>query len=331
MEAFETVVLERLQFFDGQRLFASDLQALETFNRQMRWRHNQSLHQVGIGNGFAVTGQKGDREVEIGPGYAVDVEGREIILGENHIEPVPPVAGEDDGSPVFYYLTVAYSDKDQDLEEVEVREGICLPRGVVRRREEPVFCWVRLKRVEDSLRIKNAALGKDISRGLKIVLATAEILNCQLEQPLDLSQRRNAKPPRQPYIACGAVKSVSWQLCDPTGNQCEDSKQLGNISIENATVLPFILTAEISTKAANFATTPCYTAHIVGPRIKQVENINVIVDGIINIKCQSASPRNFTVHVLLWIQSLQSTAANILTISKDLFSDWEVTWMGVEG
>ena len=50
--------IERLQFFNGQRLFASDLQGLEAFSRGMRWLHNKSLHQPGIGNGFAVAGKK---------------------------------------------------------------------------------------------------------------------------------------------------------------------------------------------------------------------------------------------------------------------------------
>jgi len=83
--------LERNRFFNGQRLFASDLQAVEEFNREMRWLHNQSLHQPGIGNGFTVSGQKGDRQVSIGAGYAIDARGREIVLTQAHLEPVPPV------------------------------------------------------------------------------------------------------------------------------------------------------------------------------------------------------------------------------------------------
>jgi hypothetical protein len=43
-----------------------------------------------IGNGFAVAGKKGDREVTIGPGYAIDAEGREIVLTQDQVEPVPP-------------------------------------------------------------------------------------------------------------------------------------------------------------------------------------------------------------------------------------------------
>src|ERR1041385_8881006 len=68
----QTRTIERLQFFNGQRLFAEDLQGIDAFNREMRWLHNISLHQIGIGNGFAVTGKRGEREVRIGPGYAID-------------------------------------------------------------------------------------------------------------------------------------------------------------------------------------------------------------------------------------------------------------------
>src|SRR3954447_4873798 len=105
--------IERQRFFDGQRLFADDLQAIEGFNREMRWLHNQSLHQPGIGNGFAVTGRRGDREVVVGPGYAIDDLGREIVLTTPRTIPVPPVAGEVDGSAKRYVLTVAYPE-DED-------------------------------------------------------------------------------------------------------------------------------------------------------------------------------------------------------------------------
>ena len=73
------------------------------------------------------------------------------------------------GNPVLYDLTVSYPD-DQQLEETETRDGVCVKPGVVRRREEPVFCWVRLgpepglvpadstlrQQIEDDLRINVA-------------------------------------------------------------------------------------------------------------------------------------------------------------------------------
>src|SRR5262245_35464881 len=198
----ETRFIERFQFFNGQRLFSSDLQGIEQFNREMRWLHNRSLHQPGIGNGFAVTGKKGAREVTIGPGYAIDAEGREIVRTQDQVEPVQPVAGQDDGSPVLFDLTVSYP-SDEDLETTETREGVCLPRGVIRLKEEPVFCWVRLD--EDGQPI-NDDEKKAILSGMKIVLARAEVLNCKLNRDISTAQRISARPATQPYVCCGQTE-----------------------------------------------------------------------------------------------------------------------------
>ena len=202
----ETRFIERLQFFNGQRLFASDLQGVEAFNREMRWLHNKSLHQPGIGNGFAVTGRKGDREVTIGPGYAIDADGREIVLTQGRVEPVPPVASDPGGLPALYDLTVSYPD-DADLEEAETREGLCDTRGVIRLKEEPIFCWVRLNADGQP---KDPKLKQEILTGQKLVLAQAEVLNCQLNQDLSIAQRLSARPPKQPYVCCG-MAGAEWQ------------------------------------------------------------------------------------------------------------------------
>src|ERR1700677_5414324 len=104
-----TQFLERIQFFNGERLFASDLQSLEAFNPEMRWLHNQSLHQAGVGSGFQVVGNTGDRQVTISPGYAIDSCGREIILTESQVLAIPPVAANGSGAPCFFDLTHFYS------------------------------------------------------------------------------------------------------------------------------------------------------------------------------------------------------------------------------
>src|SRR5215212_10120473 len=91
----EIADLNRVAFFDGQRLAADDLNGAATVQRELRWLHNRSLHGWGIGLGFAVSGAKGDRQVTIGPGYAVDCRGREIILTETIKKAVP--ARADDG------------------------------------------------------------------------------------------------------------------------------------------------------------------------------------------------------------------------------------------
>jgi hypothetical protein len=333
----ETRFLERLQFFDGQRLFASDLQGPDEFNREMRWLHNRSLHQPGIGSGYAVNGKKGDREVQIGAGYAIDAEGREIVLIETMVVAVPPVAGDVAGAPMIYDLTISYPD-DSDLEVTETREGVCLPRGVVRRREVPVFCWVRLDANGQPV---DPQLKQEVLSGMKLVLARAEVLNCQLDKDLSIAQRRNARPPRQPYIVCGEAQPTNWRLFRLN----EVGEGTGGIATGQFTgpvISPFGLSAEIDTSSALFQTTPSYSARISGPRLMTItengEKEDFIVDGLISVR--DSRPKSFKVEVLLLVQSLLSTGANNPLVGTEpdddpkrleLFSDWQVVWMGVEG
>jgi hypothetical protein len=381
----QTRFIERLQFFNGQRLFASDLQGLEAFNREMRWLHNQSLHQPGIGNGFAVSGKKGDREVTIGPGYAIDAEGREIVLMQNQIEPIPPVAGEADGGPALYDLTVSYPD-DAFLEETERREGICnQPGGTIRLKEEPVFCWIAL---DENGQPKDAKQKREIAAGMRVVLARVEIVNCQLHKNLSTAQRLSARPSTQPYICCreATPKWLEWTLAPFEPDLLRTSasaKTLVALLSSNPTsspmIWPFGLQAEIDTSRCGFRTTPCYSARIAGPRIKQIPQASdpeesdgdqvftFVIDGLMQIV--APQPDKFTVQVLLIAQQLfgnietpdvpslrsrrrrgKAGAANnnalanlaqrlknvgVATAFQDmidqLFSDWTVVWMGIEG
>jgi hypothetical protein len=359
----ETRYPERLQFFNGQRLFAPDLQAIEVFNREMRWLHNRSLHQPGIGNGFAVSGEKGDRQVAIGPGYAIDVDGREIVLTQVEILPIPPVASEEGGGSVFFDLTVSYPE-DEDLEEAETREGICLVRGVVRRQEKPIFCWIRLKKdSQGNLQPKEPKLATDIKDGRKIIVARVEVLNCQLNRQVCIAQRRSARPPKQPYIACGEEKPTMWDVELILSSE-ERSSELRD---ETSTVLiaPFKLVAEVDTSKAGFLTTPSYSARIDGLRLwfinSDEENFSrgngnpYIIDGLINIDSTQTTPTKFTVEVMLLVQILSVARERIpiflrrATVASgdagmavaeqteiikeklaELLKDWHIVWMGVE-
>ncbi len=312
--------IERLDFFDGQRLFAEDLQTLDGFNRQMRWLHNLSLHTFGIGSGFAVSGQRGDREVTISPGYAIDNQGREIILLLPHIEPVPPVADDGFGNPQFYDLTVHYP-RTEDLEELETRAGLCSTNGVVRRREEPVFCWIELN---SNLEPKIDKHVTQIANGEKIVLARISVKNCRLET-LSIATRRNVRPECVPYIACGRTQpgDSPWREWAIGGGELR-------------TTLGVQIT--VDTSSAKFASVPSYTARIVGERVFFIESFDpsiFIIEGFTMID-SGATPTQFTFRVLLpFIQQFPPINPNSVvgdTIGDFLRSaGWYVEWMGVEG
>ncbi|ABA58328.1 hypothetical protein Noc_1862 [Nitrosococcus oceani ATCC 19707] len=313
----ETRYLERLQFFNGQRLLASDLQGIETFNREMRWLHNKSLHQPGIGSGFAIYGKKGNRKVTINPGYAIDALGREIVLTQSQEEPIPPISAEGDGKSVFYDLTVSYPD-NSGLEETETREGICLPRGVVRLQEAPVFCWVRLQRDgQENLRVKNSKIKEDIKNGLKIVLARIEVFNCQLKQDPSIAQRRNARPAKQPYIACGQVLP-EWEFPD-SQNQQEQ--------------FPLKLKATIETTKAGFLIPPCYSARIEGSRTVEIKTNKSPPDTTLFLvefmHIEERKAEEFTVEDFVCISGIQQEHEE--KVKDHIRSNWNIVWMGVEG
>lgn len=315
--------VERPAFFDGQQLFASDLEHLAGFHRAMRELHNRSLHQYGVGNGFAVSGRRGDREVRIDPGYALDVDGHEIVLLEPHVEPVPPVAVDSDGGPVAFDLTVAYP-RDEDLEEAETREGVCLPRGAVRLREEPVFCWVRLVRdVGGQLQPVEPARAIDLQLGRKVVLARVFVRNCKLDADLSIAVRRNARPDPCPHIACGQEDAVDWRVWELDQSGDEFGVQ----------TLPLGLVATVSTRDAGFRLVPTYQARVTGPRPLGVEDDGEIIAALLDVPAFTTSPTRdgfecFVPLIPIGTDIGDLSSGQILEAAQA--AAWGITWMGIE-
>jgi hypothetical protein len=308
--------VERLSFFDGQRLFAADLGGIDDYNRRMRWLHNQSLHQPGVGKGFAVTGALGDRQVSVGAGYALDSLGREIVLTRTVIVPIPPVASEAGGQSVFFDLAVSYPD-DSQLAETETRQGICLPLGAVRLREEPSVCWVRLERDEaGNLQPVDPRLAADVKAALRLVLARAEVLQCKLKQPVSTAVRLGVRPVSQPYIACGQ-EVVQWQAETP-------ALQVGD---KVSPILPFRLTAFVDTSAAAFATIPFYTARIAGERLLTANpgpnSVQVLVEPLVDLS--QATRTSFLLQAALVPVPFGPAFDHF-----GGYETWQVVWMGVE-
>ena len=321
----ETRFIERQQFFNGQRLLAADLQGLEAFNREMRWLHNASLHQPGIGSGLAVFGEKGDRQVQVMPGYALDSLGREIVLIEPLTEQVPPVAGDESGGPAFFDLAIAYP-RDDDLEEVESRQGLCDTLGTVRLQEKPILCWIRLvKDQAGNYVVQDARLQKDINDGLKIVLARAEVLNCQLNKRLSVMERRNARPEKTPYLDCGIEPDPVWEPWGPLSER---------ILLDRSENEPIVigLQATIDTSQAGFSIPPCYTARLDGSRLIEREppppEVEIFPEGVQlpgralllyqeNLNITDATPDSFHLYMVLLIVPIQGDLMEFTTLIVD--------------
>ena len=333
----ETKFVERFQFFNGQRLFASDLQGVNDFNRQMRWLHNRSLHQAGIGSGFGVYGQKGDRQITINPGYALDYLGREIVLTHQQVLPIPPVAGDGNGNSAFYALTVSYPD-DSALEEAETREAICAPgqAGAIRLREEPLFCWIQL--TGDQGQPMNPKSKADLHSNLKIRLANIEVLSCQLNQPPSGVQRCNARPDCGPYIRCGKVSLSKFHLKVASMEEKDSGgSNFGAISSKLGVAL-WSGPTRIDTSQARFLTIPNYSANFQGERIFNLDpRRDVYALDLLRIETPSAG--YFDVSIIITFVGLfaleiegnpiKSGSSKLDTFIAKIKAEWSLVWNGI--
>ena len=118
-------ILTRPAFFSGQQLRAADLDSATSYHRELSWLHNRSLHNWGIATGCSATGLTGESQVVVGPGFALDCQGRELILTEQQVLAVPAVAGDAKGDPAVIFLTISWLD-DEDI-DAEVRAGSAAP------------------------------------------------------------------------------------------------------------------------------------------------------------------------------------------------------------
>jgi hypothetical protein len=320
--------LTRVVYFDGQRLTASDLNAAASVQREWRWLHNRSLHNWGIGLGFAVSGKRGDRQVTIQPGYAIDCLGREIVLTQTLTKAVPAK-----GDKTICYLVAAYPD-DTALTVVERRNGECDTQGAVRLQEQAAVYW----KIEGE---------QTVADGLEVVLAQATIENCQLAAPLSLAQRRNARSTCQPYVAAGSTPAgaTNWELwtsadAGPTPSQS---------GVEEQEIVYGVKTL-VDTASARFGAVPEYQAQLTGPRLLALSGTQGTVFSAVGGQISAAlldgtgvvdgpdrtafyfyvlMPRGFTPYVNLpvFFSSDQGKAA-LLTFVR---LNWTVTWVGVEG
>jgi hypothetical protein len=297
----EIPALERPLFFEGQRLTPADLAVIQAFDRELRWLHNRSLHGWGVVRGYAATGERNARSVNIMPGYALDCLGRELVLERPLDVAVPAVAPE-----TTYYLTVSYAD-DADLTP-ETRAGACGTSGAVRLPNDPVI------RFQDANATGNAARRP----GLDVVLATATVAGCLLALPLSTAQREDLKGD-QPYVAAGRTPAgeTDWRLWPS-----EDY------------VLGFATTVE--TSAAGFLSTPVYQACVLGERM---DDKGFVVDGYAHLESPGATA--FDLCVVLPTGYTTAASAYVPLNPADVFDigylgtlrfdlRWHVAWMGVE-
>src|SRR5215213_264257 len=124
--------MQRLRFWQGQRLLSRDFRDQTTYEAQLRSWHNRALHNAfGVSYGYAVTLNNG--RIQIDCGVAYDCFGRELILQSPREISLPPAPGED-----FQSMTLVASFKTADRPTSDCSS----------RRLEPWFEWKLSRSVE---------------------------------------------------------------------------------------------------------------------------------------------------------------------------------------
>lgn len=310
----EIPVLQRPAFFTGQQLRAADLDAVAAYHRELSWLHNRSLHNWGIATGYAVTGAAGDGAVRVSAGFALDCQGRELILTEPQVIAVPAVAGNAEGLPAAYFLTVSWL--DDEAIDPETRAGVCGTSGAVRRPERVNLRW------QDP---DDRAAGSAFRPGLDVVLAGVEVARCRLASDVSGAQRRNAMPEETPYVYAGRTTAgdTGWRLWPDEEN-------------------PVGVVATVSTSEAGFGSVPTYHAHVVGPRLMASGDDDVLIDGYPHVAAAGAAgfelrvvlPRNGEsaqsgTPVRMNPSAVVSAAGFAGRLEHEL--GWHIVWVGIEG
>lgn len=111
MSAPETPI-ERLNFYNGQRLDAHDLRAEQAYHMLVRRWLNRSLFEPGIAEGLEVNPDPDNtHQVIVSPGLALDGKGREIILAEEVRLLVRGSPKSKNGVQLGNYLVIAYAEE----------------------------------------------------------------------------------------------------------------------------------------------------------------------------------------------------------------------------
>jgi hypothetical protein len=96
MSSLEKINLERVRYWQGQKLRSRDFNDIHAVEGQRRWWHNRALHNAyGIHEGYATSLTADTTGVVVTAGLAYDDSGRELILPADQTVAIPYSLGKD--------------------------------------------------------------------------------------------------------------------------------------------------------------------------------------------------------------------------------------------
>ena len=193
--------LERLHYFNGQRLAAKDLEVEQTYHMRVRRLLNRGLYTAGVITGLEVL-QVDSRHVRVKGGVALDAGGREVILLGDATLAVPN-RRPSSALPGFF-LVIRYDEETEPGDEAHCKEssGTTPPARI---REAPLLSWTETWPNHDDCGKKGHAA--DCAVVLALVALDA---SCQIER-IDTSVRqwsRSAVPRQVAVYALEGEKDI---------------------------------------------------------------------------------------------------------------------------
>jgi hypothetical protein len=220
---------DRVTYRNGQLLTARDLADDLQRDARLRWLHVRYLHETwGITLGFKVQkGTTNDNSIVVGPGCAVDDQGRDILLANGVTVPVPKVTG-----PETFVLVLSYL-PDSGFPRQLLLPTLCFGGAVDLGHERPTLSWVR---------------PDDVEFGPQIPLVTVVVANATVLGSLDLRVRRNTRRLVRPHVGMGTTEPgrTGWRPWQPSA-----------VTTDGIEVV-------VDTSEAGFLSTPYYFAVLEG-------------------------------------------------------------------
>ena len=186
--------LQRLKYWQGQKLLSRDFRDQTSYEAQLRWWHNRALHNAyGVSYGFAVT-LIDDTHVSVDCGVAYDCYGRELILQTPRELTLPDPTADF----VSVTLVASYDTGDSSISRKELLMGAagCSSTGIA-----PLLQW----RPSSTFKFTDGVALAEISYEPS---AHLDSLPAHVQIPADLSRRVFFDSDRKLLIAIGGLSTT---------------------------------------------------------------------------------------------------------------------------
>lgn len=186
--------LERLKYWQGQKLLSRDFRDQTSYAAQLRWWHNRALHNAyGVSYGFPVT--LIDTRISVDCGVAYDCYGRELILQTPRELELP----ERTADFASMTLVASYDPGDSSISSKELLMGAC---GCSSKNIAPLLRWQRSKTFKFTDGVALAQIDYEPSAQLDSLPADVHI-------PLDLAPRVFYDSDRKLLFAIGGLSTTA--------------------------------------------------------------------------------------------------------------------------